>query len=381
MVALETIPLLTNEPETAKAVAAALNLPAGSLQVYQDVPQFIARLEQMSVRAALVDIDPLPSDTLGDLEPVISRFEHTRFVVLSRAHNTDVVLEAMRAGVRHFLRKQSLEDELPDVLRRLAAQGASHRPEREGAVVTILSAGGGCGATTFAINLANELRLQSREPVLLVDLDVAYGAIAGALGLSGQYGIADVLTPTVDPQLVQTTAVRHSDDLHALLSPVSVNAQHPAHLELDHLERVLESCAQAYGWSVVDAPRVESDAAAALALGSCITFIAGQLSVKDVRIARTIRQGLLDRNVPADTIVPVAMRYRKRDPMVTLEEARQTLCVPTIQVVSNDFRRAIEGINFGQLLARSAPRSGLRHDMQKLATLARNAKSTVAATC
>ena len=43
------------------------------------------------------------------------------------------------------------------------------------------------------MNLANERHILSSEPVLIADLDYAYGAVAAYLELEGKYGIADVL--------------------------------------------------------------------------------------------------------------------------------------------------------------------------------------------
>lgn len=362
--------LLTDETETEKAVAAALassgRLAPGA--VCRGIPELVARLEEEPAPAVLIDIDREPKRILKDMDPVITRFSGTRFVVLSKDMRSDLVLDAMQAGARHFVLKGSIPAELTSVLDRLVALNGTSKHGGQGAAFTVLSASGGSGATTIAVNLAGELQLLSSEPALVVDLDQAYGAVAAYLGLRGQYGIADVLSAgsRIDRELIATTTVVHAEDIHVLMSPASTNFASPAPLAFEHLEPALKACKDAYKYTVVDAPRLSLDAAATLARASAVTLLVLQLTVKDVRVAREMLTQLAARGVSTDRILPVANRYWKRSHMLTLDEAQRALGVPPI-VISNDFKSAINAINFGQLLAQAARRSALREDLRKLA--------------
>jgi pilus assembly protein CpaE len=365
------VPLLTDETETERAVAAAL-VSSGRLApgpVCRVISELVARLESEPAPLVLVDIDREPKRILKEIDPVIGRFSGTRFVVISKEMRSDLVLDAMQAGARHFVLKGSIPAELTSVLDGLVVlNGTSKHGAHRGSAVTVLSASGGAGATTIAVNLAGELQLMSSEPALVVDLDQAYGAVAAYLGLRGQYGIADVLSAgsRIDRELVATTTVVHAQDIHVLMSPSSTNFASPAPLHFEHLEQALRACRDAYRHTVVDAPRVTLDAAATLAHASDITLLVLQLTVKDVRVAREMLTQLAARGISADRILPVANRYRKRSHMLTLDEAQRALGVPPI-VITNDFKSAINAINFGQLLAQAARRSALREDLRKLA--------------
>jgi pilus assembly protein CpaE len=362
--------LLTEEAETERAVTAALaasgRLAAGA--VCRDIPDLVSLLEKDAAPAVLVDIDREPKRILKEMDPIISRFAGTRFVVLSRDMRSDLVIEAMQAGARHFVLKESIAAELTSVLDRLVALNGTSKHNGRGIAITVLSASGGAGATTIAVNLAGELQLLSSEPALVVDLDQAYGAVAAYLGLRGQYGIADVLAAgsRIDRELIATTTVVHAQDIHVLLSPASTHFASPAPLALEHLEPAVKACKDAYSYTVLDAPRVSMDAAATLAHASAATLLVFQLTVKDVRVAREMLSQLAARGVPADRIIPVANRYWKRSHMLTLDEAQRALGV-TPTVISNDFKSAINAVNFGQLLAQAARRSVLRDDLRKLA--------------
>ncbi len=364
------IVLMTREPETEKAVAAALasSEVLAPDTICRSMAELKSRLEERTAPAVLIDIDPQPLVLLREMDVLIGRSSPTRFIVLSGELRNDLVLEAMQAGARHFLVKSVIPRELVPVLERLVAANEAANPEGQGSIVTILSAGGGCGATTLAVNLADELRLLASERVLLIDLDATYGSAATYLGLGGRYGISDVLSGSsrIDEELIASTAVAHSPDLHLLLSPVTANFSRPAPLAFEGLDPALRACRGAYPFTVVDAPRVSMDVAATLASASCLTLVVLQLSVKDIRVAREMIAALEERGGAPKRVLPLVNRYRKKRKMITLEEARKALGVEPL-VFANDFKGSLRAVNYGQLLSRASRRSPLSKDLRKLA--------------
>src|ERR1035437_3616809 len=130
------------------------------------------------------------SRAVSHLEPIVKRFPDTRFVLLAAELQPALLLEAMQVGARHFMLKRAISADLSNALHRLCP---SSNADHGGRVITILSAGGGCGATTVAVNLANELQLHTSESALIVDLDCAYATVPSYLGLQGKFGLMDLL--------------------------------------------------------------------------------------------------------------------------------------------------------------------------------------------
>ena len=362
--------LVAKDPETVRAVTSALGSGKRPTlaKVCGDLPELTAQLEQSPAGIVVVDIDPAPRRALVELGPIVGRFSDTRFVVLSRELQSDLLLEAMQIGARHFLVKASIGADLTDVLRRLMPTGRT-RTGGHGSLITVFSAGGGCGVTTLAINLANELGLEVSSPALVVDMDCAYGAVGSCLGLSGQYGLTDVLDHhgQIDEELVISTALVYSPSLHVLLSPASVNYSDPAPLHYDRLESALEAFRSAYYHTVIDAARVGMDVAAGLASASDATLLVFQLNVKELTTTRALLEALTRRGVPAESIMPVANRYRRRGRTIEMAEAQNALGRP-ITPICSDFFTALRSINYGQPLAQTAPRSPLRRELQGLAS-------------
>ncbi len=329
----------------------------------------VPHLESEAAPAVLLDINPEPTRVLTALGPISERFSNTRFIVLSDSLNSDLMLAAMQAGARHFMLKRDLDSELGGVLKRLVTDGTAASPTSS-FVATVFSVSGGCGATTVAINLANELHLLASKPALLVDLDCSYGGAGTYLGLSGDYGIADVLDRNgeLDPQLIRSTAREYSPGLRMLINPMTVNPEEPGSLDYAQLQSAIGVCRRSYEFTVIDAPRVPMDTAAQLAGASDVTLLVLQMTVKDLAMARSMLRALRGRGVSDDSLTIVVNRYQRRRHMLTFEDARKTLGDVPLTTLSTDYNNAIKGLNYGQPLAEAASRSVLRRELRDLST-------------
>jgi len=362
--------LVTKEDATANMASSALGaskrIALGG--IYQEVSELRVHLSRASVQAVVVDIDPDPSGILHGLGVIAPAHPEILFVVVSSKSSEELILEAMQAGVRHFLRKESLESELGRVLERLLCADAK-RASKLGSIISVFSASGGCGATTVALNLSNELRLESSRPVLVIDLDRCYGTVSAYLGIRGQYGIADVLDRKgpIDEHLIRSSAYNYMEDFHVLISPPSFDGGAPKLLQHKNLTNALEACRHAYKYTVVDAPRVAESIAADLAVASDFALVVFQLTVKDLKFAQSIVSFLVKRGISRERILPLANRCKRRSPLVRLEDSKQVLGVDSVHRIRSDWRKAMGCVNHGQPLANVAPRSGLRRDFRALA--------------
>jgi pilus assembly protein CpaE len=329
----------------------------------------VRALEQTNATFAIVDIDPNPVQILDQLRPVVDQFRETCFIALSSDFNHDLLFRAMHSGVRHVQARNRLKAELSDVLHRLAPAATLAAGQR-GSVVTVLSASGGSGATTVAVNLANELHLSKHGRCLLIDLDYSYGAVSTYLELRGEYGIADVLAhdAAIDSHLINTTALRYSDHLYVLASPASIDLSVVHPLNPSKLASALDVCRNNFEFTVLDAPRAPMDVVFACAERSAAVLIVLQALVKDIRVAKSIAGALMDRGIRQDRITPVVNRYRKRHQMIGFDELTLALGDGfVIERASNDYPSAMRCINYGQPLSEAAPRSVLRHEIVQMA--------------
>lgn len=338
--------------------------------VYQDLSQLRSCLSGSKEQALVVDIDPNPTQMLRNVATICDISPETFVVVVCSHDAKELILQAMRSGARHFLEKKMLESELLKELQGLVHEDRIRAMDSDASVIPVFSSGGGCGATTIAINLAGELRLLTDRKVLAIDLDVCYGAISTYLGIKSQYGIADVLAPrndVIDVDLIRSSACAYQDNLHVLTSPTNLMSSGTKVLRYENLSRAVEVCRQAYGYTIIDAPRLSPPAAVELAKLSDIIVVVFQLTVKDVNSTRSILSSLIEAGIARERIIPLANRVRKRSLLVKLEDTKQVLGLSSCRIIRSNWRKAMKSVHRAKLLAEVVKRSGLRKDIRALA--------------
>jgi pilus assembly protein CpaE len=325
------------------------------------------QLEHNNIAIAVVDIDPNPENILKELDKVAPLYPKTRFAVVSTRSSKELILDAMHSGARYFMLKKFIEAELDRVLEKILME-SSRTVKDLGALITVFSAGGGCGATTVAINVANELRLRTEKPVLMVDMDDYYGAVSNYLGINGQYGMAEVLQHEgpIDINLIATSAASYKDDFHVLVPRPYLGKINFNTVEKKHLKEALEACRRGYKYTVIDAPRGSMELVKTLAAQSRMILVVFQTTVKDVKTLKLLIGELVSSGIKREKILPVANRFHSRGPIVPFEEIKKTLGIETLYHIRNDFKQVARSINYAKPLSDCAPKSKIRRDFQKL---------------
>ncbi|GAA3228538.1 AAA family ATPase [Actinocorallia longicatena] len=154
-------------------------------------------------------------------------------IVLVRERlDVGVMGEAMRAGIREVIADRDFPA-LMDACRRCwevsqevqagRRAAAPVAAGKDGQVVVVFAAKGGCGKSTISTNLAVALAADGRHQVCLVDLDLAFGDVAILLRLTPQRTIVDAIPMVgrMDEVGVHSMLVKHDSGLATVLAPVS----------------------------------------------------------------------------------------------------------------------------------------------------------------
>jgi pilus assembly protein CpaE len=201
-----------------------------------------------------------------DLEHACDLSEITRvdrpevgIILLRRRLDVTIVVQAMRAGVRVVVPSDDLTA-IAEACRHsrdlsLKLSGAASQPgAREGRIVTIFSAKGGVGKTTFATNVGAQLAATGSR-TLLVDLDLAFGDVAISLQLLPETTMTDLVAMSghLDDQGLASVVTKHpASGLDALCAPSEPG-------EADRIlgptvGEVLRVAKRAYDFVIVDTP-------------------------------------------------------------------------------------------------------------------------------
>ncbi len=363
--------LVTTDPGVVDALSGAFGddprlLPIEQLETMRDLEK---RLDQDASGLVIIDIEPEPSVMLEYVGQLVDAHPRCRFVVVAPAFDKQLLLESMQAGARHFLPRDWIGPDVVPICRELVDQIGGASSASCGAVLTVLSAGGGCGATTLAVNLAAELGELASQRALVVDFDTRFGGVGTHLGIKGDYGLADILAREgpLDIELVRSTAVSRGDRVGVLLSPSAINFTEPSPLYLDEIADVLGVLRSGFPATVIDAPALPFEAMGALAANSTGVIIVMQLTVKDLHNARVLLRAVSSLGIETPVHV-VANRCRGAGKPITLKEAAETLeFAGEIVPLPDDPGAAMRSLNAGEPLLDSCPKSKLRKQIVLLA--------------
>lgn len=361
---------MTADPAVADAISGAfgndaLLLPIVEMETMRELEK---RLEHQHAGLVIVDIQPEPTVMLEYVGQLVDAHPRSRFVVIAPSFDKQLLLESMQAGARHFLPKDWIGPDVVPICRDLIEQthGVS---TSQGAVYTVLSASGGCGATTVAVNIAAELGAMASQRSLVVDFDTRFGGVGTHLGVGGEYGLADLLAREgpLDIELVHSTAVERGEWLNVLLSPVGINLVEPAPLYLDEIGDAVGVFRSGYAATVIDAPSLPFEATAALLGCSTAALLVMQLTVKDLHNARVLLQSLSQHGVTTPVRV-IANRCKGSGKPISLKEAAETLEFSgEIVPLPDDPTNAMRALNAGESFLAECPKSKLRKQYVRFA--------------
>lgn len=162
--------------------------------------------------------------------------ESTPIIMFTAKSQVDDKVEGLEAGADAYITKPARPRELfaqvNSILKRAPQRKSAPAPasQPEGELIGILSAKGGLGVSTLAINLAIELHKQSGQKVILSDFRPGQGTIAIDLDIQAAHTLTNLLEESNPDNLGERTAdglLDHKSGIKTFLSSYQPkDAQH-----------------------------------------------------------------------------------------------------------------------------------------------------------
>jgi len=143
---------------------------------------FALALEQFPAELVVVNLSADPEGLMQLAAETLSKRPDLSLFAISGTSDSDLILQAMRAGFREFLLWPIDNEQLSLAIDRLVKSTPDHGPT--GKLICVIGPSGGCGATTVATNVACELTGMSRRGTVVADLDFAFGHVATILDVT-----------------------------------------------------------------------------------------------------------------------------------------------------------------------------------------------------
>lgn len=329
------------------------------------LPQAVA---QFPCDVVIANLDPLALVVLEVSSQIQTAQQRLPVVAISSSTDGEILLRAMRAGLKGFLLKPLKPDELRPIFEQIAAERTIER--EPGKLISVVGCAGGVGATFLATNLAVELAdlAGANKKVALLDFDFRFGQVATILDLAPQFTVADLCaTPEqVDPNMIDKALVKHDSGVYVLGRPHTF--QQAECITAAHCVNVISVLQEMCAYVVIDGP-MRSDPGGRMILDVAdYNFMVLQLLVTGVRNADRMMQELAGQGFNPGRIQFICNRVGRDSAHLEAEQVEKTLNAKLFHTLPDDWRTVSAAINVGKPLSAESNRSKIRQSVRELAT-------------
>lgn len=294
---------------------------------------------------------------MSAVEELTRRHPHLTVLMLCAERTEELLVAAMRSGVREVLAWPVAKREFPAAVERAKKWAAAPAARRRGRTLAFVSSKGGSGATFLATNLAYALAAECGKRVLVIDLDLQYGDASFFLtDQESPMSVAEVARQVerLDATFLASAAVELLPNL-ALLA-ASEDAERAVGITADQVERLLAVAAQAYDYVVVDLERsIDKISMKALDRADAI-YVVTEAMLPFIRDAKRLLRTLHQLGYGGDKIHVVVNRMEK-DVDLPIKRVEKALGCSVHWTVPNDFASASTSVNQGVPIGKLAPES------------------------
>ncbi len=368
----------SNEAQAPELRRGVTSIPHLRIVAELDEPSLLPQaVAQFPCDLILSDLDPSPPVVIECLRQVQESYPELPIFALSRQTEGNVVLQAMKAGIKEYLVKPLNVQELTAAVEKIIdAQSKTAEP---GKLIAVMGTAGGVGTTTLATNLAVELaEIAGKDrKVAIVDLDFRFGHVATLLDVHGQYTVADLCSTQeeLDPQMIQKALIKHDTGLYVLRRPHSF-----AQAELitaAHCANVLTSLQEMCAYVVVDGPTRHDPGGRSVLDAADFNFLVLHLLVTSVRNTDRMMQELAAQGFNAERISIICNRVGRDSAHLEVEQVEAILNRKVFAAISDDWKNVSSSVNIGQPLKLYAEKSKVRQEIHNLAMLIHDPASAI----
>jgi pilus assembly protein CpaE len=329
-------------------------------------------LEVEGATVVVVDLDAGRDDELAALARLMARSRAWPPVIaVTQSFDANVARTLLQMRVADFLVKPVAPIELVRACASVGKGASDGSEPTEAQIYTFLSAVGGAGVTTLAIQTAM-LMLNSgprvKPSTCLVDLNFQQGAVADYLDLEPRLNLAEIepRPDRLDRQLLEVMLSYHASGLAVVAAP-----NRPAEMrsfDPDVVTRLLDLVSTNFDYVVFDMPRTWFSWTDSVLLGSNKLFIVSETTVPSLRHAKQLVEAIKERlgESPHPQVIVNRFAQRMFSSGLRRSDFEQTLGDAFAAAIPNDYALVREAIDRGVPLDEVRPGNKVTAQLKKL---------------
>ncbi len=325
--------------------------------------ELVERIKSSGAQVVLLDFDTA-ADASAAVADIKCALPECHVLALGKTVEAQAILEAFRAGASDYL-CPPLKKSLIAALGRIQADERKQQRQAAppgGAILGILSAKGGCGATTIACHVAAELRRLTSEKVLLADLDLTAGVTSFLMKAERRHTIADAFenTERLDASYWSALVTKDRSGLDIVVAPPPAGAAPPA----ARVSETLQFLRSQYRFVVADLGRGLNPFIEAAVDEMDRVFVVATAEPPALHHARQMAEYFTEKRSPRVDARLILNRVSESRWQVAPEECGDLVGLPVCCEISNDYKELYDALIEGKLVP---PKSRLGKDFTRAA--------------
>ena len=299
----------------------------------------------------LLELNKDPGANLTLLRDLQQNFPEIPVLAAGELLDSGFLIEALRLGVKEVLPKPLTTDAVQQAFVRVQRQiGAPGQAKEPATIFSFFSCKGGSGSTTISSNFAVSLSKLSKKKMLVLDLDIELGDVAGFFGLKSPKSLVenDSESSILDPARIFRTIITHSKTGIDLLSFSDGFPQQSRALAAE-LKPLLALLQAEYDYIIIDTSSTLNDLVVSVLDSSHIIFLISKCSLPAMRNAQRVLHGFERLGYSSNRIRLLLNRYQKGQD-VSIKEVEKTLGFQVFWSIPNDYKSLIRSIQSGDPL-------------------------------
>ncbi|MCK0149436.1 AAA family ATPase [Marivita sp. S6314] len=355
---------------------------------FDEALHFFSQPDGEQLEFVALAIDEEDEANVDHLSAIIAAAKARQIKVVLIAHDVtpSALHHLLRQGADEFVPYPLPEGELDAAIERMRtaslpqAQGAdgsavtlSH--DGDGVIIAVQGMAGGCGASTFATNLAWELatvgkKKETNPKVCIIDLGLQFGAVSTYLDVQRRESVLELLTDieTMDDDSFAQALETFEDRLQVFTSPADLPP-------LDivgqaEIQQLLDTAARHFDFVVVDMPPSLVQWSETVLYAAQVYFGVIELDMRSAQNTYRLKRALQSEDLPFEKIRFVlnrAPRFTDLQGKSRLKRMQESLEISVDLQMPDGGKAVAEAGDHGQPLGLQQPKNPLRKEIAKLA--------------
>lgn len=351
--------MIVDDSEEARQSIKMLLELAENIQVIAEAKDGADALNRLSVitpDVVLMDINMPVMDGGQATERICMLYPNISVIVLSVQNDIEYVRKCMRAGAKDYLFKPATSAVLISTIEEVHASAQtrhnrntvavlSHRFSNRSKVLSFISAKGGVGKTTIAVNAAAALAEQGKE-IVLVDFDLQFGDASLFMNATPSRTALDLVQESneIDPDVLDRYLHKTASGLYLLAGPK--RPEQAEYVTPQHIRVILQSLRKKFEYVIVDTSPIANDAFFAIMETSDDCFMVHTLNLAVLKNNRMLLDLFIELGYEIDNMKHLLNRANSKNGL-KVRDVNKILKTDILWEMDNDYQFVETSINEG----------------------------------